>query len=138
MADVHDRKTRSYNMSRIKGKNTKTELLVRSYLHRQGFRFRIHVKDLPGKPDIVLPRYNTIILIHGCFWHGHKGCKDFVMPKTRTEWWTAKINRNRENDAKHRKALKKLGWKVIEVWECGLKRRTEKVLGKVVEGILGD
>jgi DNA mismatch endonuclease (patch repair protein) len=96
--DVHNKATRSYNMSRIRAKDTKAEMLVRRYLHAQGFRYRLHVKDLPGKPDIVLPKYKTVIFIHGCFWHGHEGCKNFVVPKTRTEWWMEKIGRNREND----------------------------------------
>src|SRR6266487_4753063 len=100
MADVHDKETRSYNMSRIKSRNTKPELLVRKFLHAHGFRYRLHVKDLPGKPDIVLPKYRTVIFIHGCFWHGHEGCKYFVVPKTRTEWWLTKINSNKANDAK--------------------------------------
>jgi DNA mismatch endonuclease (patch repair protein) len=86
MADVHDKATRSYNMSRIRAKNTKPELLVRKFLHAQGFRFRLHDKKLPGKPDIVLPKHKTVIFIHGCFWHGHKGCKYYVVPKTRTDW----------------------------------------------------
>lgn len=121
MADVHSKETRSYNMSRIKGKDTKPEMLVRRYLHAKGYRYRLHVKDMPGKPDIVLPKYRTVIFIHGCFWHGHKGCKYYVVPKTRTEWWLNKINRNIENDKKAIKTLKKEGWKVIALWECGLK-----------------
>jgi DNA mismatch endonuclease, patch repair protein len=121
MADVHDKATRSYNMSRIKGKDTKPEMLVRRFLHAQGFRYRLHVKNLPGKPDIVLPKYKTIIFIHGCFWHGHEGCKYYVVPKTRTEWWLNKINGNVENDKKATKALKKEGWKIITLWECDLK-----------------
>jgi DNA mismatch endonuclease (patch repair protein) len=121
MADVHDKKTRSYNMSQIKGKNTKPEMLVRKFLHANGFRYRLHVKDLPGKPDIVLPKYKTVIFVHGCFWHGHKDCKYFVVPKTRTEWWLTKINSNIANDTKASKALKKEGWKMIHLWECDLK-----------------
>ena len=121
MADVHDKATRSYNMSQIKAKNTKPEILVRKFLHAHGFRYRLHVKNLPGKPDIVLPKYKTAIFIHGCFWHGHKNCKYFVVPKTRTEWWLAKIDSNIANDAKALKALQKAGWKVIVVWTCNLK-----------------
>lgn len=121
MADVHNKETRSYNMSRIKGKNTKPEMLVRTFLHAQGFRYRIHAKNLPGKPDIVLPKYKTVIFVHGCFWHGHENCKYFVVPKTRTEWWLNKINGNVENDKKAFAALSNLGWKVIEIWECQLK-----------------
>ena len=121
MADVHDKATRSYNMSRIKGKDTKPEMIVRSFLHANGFRYRLHVKDLSGKPDIVLPKYRTVIFVHGCFWHGHEGCKYFKLPGTRTEWWREKIGRNKENDKKATKALHKSGWTVISIWECRLK-----------------
>jgi DNA mismatch endonuclease, patch repair protein len=121
MADVHDKKTRSYNMSQIKGKNTKPEMLVRKFLHANGFRYRLHVRNLPGKPDLVLPKYKTVIFVHGCFWHGHKDCKYFVVPKTRTEWWLTKINSNIANDTKASKALRKEGWKLIHLWECNLK-----------------
>lgn len=124
MADVHTKEQRSYNMSRIKGKNTKPEMLVRQFLFSQGYRYRLHVKNLPGKPDIVLPKYKTVIFIHGCFWHGHKGCRYFVIPKTRTEWWMDKINRNSELDQNAVKALKKSGYKVIIIWECNLKSKT--------------
>ena len=121
MADVHTKEIRSYNMSRIKGKNTKPEMLVRRFLHANGYRYKLHDKSLPGKPDIVLPKYKTVIFVHGCFWHGHKNCKYFVVPKTRTEWWLNKINGNIANDAKAAKALKKEGWKIIHLWECRLK-----------------
>ena len=94
-------------MSRIKGKNTKPEMLVRKFLHANGYRYRLHDKKLPGKPDIVLPKYKTVIFVHGCFWHGHKDCKYFVVPKTRTEWWLNKINGNIANDVKPLKALRK-------------------------------
>ena len=109
-------------MSQIRSGNTKPELLVRKFLHANGFRYKLHDKTLPGKPDIVLPRYKTIIFIHGCFWHGHTNCKYFVVPQTRTQWWLDKINRNKANDAKAVKALKKAGWKIITVWECKLKQ----------------
>src|SRR6478672_10099960 len=121
MADVHDKATRSFNMSRIKSKNTKPEILVRKFLHVQGFRFKLHDKKLPGKPDIILPKYKTVIFVHGCFWHGHKGCKYFVVPKTRTEWWLDKINANIANDKKKQTKLESEGWKVINIWECQLK-----------------
>jgi DNA mismatch endonuclease (patch repair protein) len=123
MADVHSKETRSYNMSQIKGKNTKPEILVRKFLFSKGFRFRIHDKKLPGKPDVVLPKYKTVIFIHGCFWHGHEGCKDFVVPKTRQDWWLTKINRNRANDEKALNILKELGWNIIVLWECELKTK---------------
>ena len=121
MADVHSKETRSYTMSQIKGRNTKPEMLVRKFLHAQGFRYKLHDKTLPGKPDIVLPKYKTVIFIHGCFWHGHEGCKYFVVPKTRTEWWLNKINGNIANDEKALKTLQQAGWKIITLWECELK-----------------
>ncbi len=124
MADVHTKAQRSYNMSRIRSKNTKPEMLVRSYLHKQGYRFRLHDKKLPGKPDIVLPKYKTVIFINGCFWHGHKNCKYFVVPKTRTKWWLEKINGNIERDKKVKRELKKLGWKVINIWQCYIRKQT--------------
>lgn len=129
MADVHDKETRSYNMSRIKGKDTKPELLVRKFLHANGYRYRLHLKDLPGKPDIVLPKYKTVIFVHGCFWHGHEGCKYFTIPKTKSEWWKNKIETNAANDTKAMKALKKDGWKIITIWTCELKpKKVEETL----------
>ncbi len=123
-------------MSRIKGKDTKPEMLVRKFLHAQGFRYKLHDKSLPGKPDIVLPKYKTVIFIHGCFWHGHTNCKYFTIPKTRTQWWINKINTNKTNDAKAVKALKKEGWKVIVIWECKLKpARMERVLTSLLKKI---
>ncbi len=119
--DVHEPEVRSYNMRQIKGKDTKPEMLVRKFLFSKGFRYRLHVKNLPGKPDIVLPKYKTVILVHGCFWHGHAGCKYYVVPKTRTEWWLHKINTNKRNDEKTIRLLKKNGWKIIVLWECELK-----------------
>ena len=132
MTDVHDKKTRSKNMAAIKGKNTKPEMLVRKFLHAQGFRYSLHKKNLPGKPDIVLPKYKTVIFVHGCFWHGHTNCKYFVVPKTRTKFWLNKISSNKANDEKAVKALKKDGWKIITVWECNLKPgKAEKTLQKI-------
>lgn len=130
MADVHKPEVRSHNMRQIKGKNTKPETLVRKFLHVNGFRYRLHDKKLPGKPDIVLPKYKTIIMVHGCFWHGHEGCKYFVIPKTRTQWWVDKINRNKEKDMESKTELQKKGWKIITVWECELKpdRMCEKLV----------
>jgi DNA mismatch endonuclease (patch repair protein) len=122
MADVHSKETRSYNMSRIRSKDTKPEMLVRRFLHKNGFRYRLHVKDLPGKPDIVLPKYKTVIFVNGCFWHGHEGCKYYVVPKTRMEWWLNKINGNIANDAIAENLLKSAGWRVINIWECELKK----------------
>lgn len=131
--DVHSRKQRSYNMSRIKGKNTKPELLVRKFLFAKGFRFRLHDKKLPGKPDIVLPKYKTVIFVNGCFWHGHKGCKYFVPPKTRAKWWTAKIKNTQIRDRKTKVELIKLGWRVINLWECEIKRKSDKLFIKLNE-----
>ena len=125
MTDVHTTVVRSYNMSRIRSKNTKPEMIVRKVLFANGFRFRLHDKKLPGKPDIVLKRYNTVIFIHGCFWHGHADCKYFLIPKTRTAWWLKKINRNKELDIVNGKKIKKLGWNLISIYECDLK--TEKL-----------
>lgn len=107
-------------MSRIRAKNTKPEVFVRSMLHRMGYRFRIHLNGLPGKPDIVLPKYHTAIFVHGCFWHGHEGCKDFAPPKTRTEWWLNKINGNKKRDTENITQLGRQGWQVIIIWECEL------------------
>ena len=121
MADVHDKSTRSFNMSRIRSKNTKPEILVRKFLFSQGFRFRIHAKTLPGKPDIVLPKYKTVIFIHGCFWHGHEDCKFFVIPKTRTKWWLKKINGNKQKDGENFLRLEAVGWNIKTIFECELK-----------------
>lgn len=122
MADVHDEKTRSYNMSQIRSKNTSPELLVRKFLFKAGLRYKLHDKSLPGKPDLVLPKYKTVIFINGCFWHGHEKCRLFVIPKTRTEWWLTKIRKNVDNDCKNEAILLSMGWNVITIWECQLKR----------------
>ena len=119
--DVHDKKTRSYNMSCIKGKNTKPEEIVRKYLFSQGFRYRKNDKRLPGTPDIVLPKYRTVIFVNGCFWHGHQGCRYFVVPKTNTEFWMNKIDANRVRDINKILELEAMGWRVIVIWECQLK-----------------
>lgn len=136
MADKHSKEVRSYNMSRIKGKNTKPEMLVRKYLHANGFRYRLHSKNLPGKPDIVLQKYKTVIFVNGCFWHGHSDCKYFIVPKTNTDFWMNKITGNITNDSKVIQALKKFGWKVIIVWECELKNnKVEKTLTTLIKNI---
>src|SRR5450759_2655423 len=113
MADVHNIQTRSYNMSQIKGKNTKPEIMIRKFLFAKGFRFILNDKKLPGKPDIVLTKYKTVIFVNGCFWHGHDECKYFVVPKTRTEWWISKIVQNKKSDSENYVRLTVLGWKVI-------------------------
>ena len=132
MVDVHDKKIRSYNMSRIRDRDTKPELLVRKYLFGKGFRYKLNDRLLPGKPDLVFPRYKTIIFIHGCFWHGHTGCKYFVNPKTRSKWWLDKINRNKQVDARNVRKLKSMGWRIIIVFECRLMpKKREKTLKKL-------
>ena len=108
-------------MSKIKSKDTKPELLVRKFLFANGYRYRLYDKKLAGKPDIVLPKYKTVVFVHGCFWHGHENCKYFVVPKTRTERWLEKINSNITNDKKHITALHQQGWKIITIWGCKLK-----------------
>ncbi len=133
MTDVHDTATRSYNMSQIKGKDTKPELIVRRFLFSHGFRYRLHDKKLPGKPDIVLPKYRTVIFVNGCFWHGHINCKYFVVPKTRTEWWLQKIYRNKQLDKDNLLKLQEKGWKTFSIFECelkgiNLKRSLNKIL----------
>lgn len=117
---MHDKETRSYNMSMIKGKNTKPELVVRKFLHANGFRYRLHVKDLPGKPDIVLPKYKTVIFVHGCFWHGHEGCIKSKLPTTKAQWWKQKISSNITRDMDVYDKLEQVGWNVITIWQCHL------------------
>ncbi|BFG70006.1 very short patch repair endonuclease [Sediminibacterium sp. KACHI17] len=137
MTDVHDKETRSYNMSQIKGRDTKPETVVRSYLHSQGLRFRLHNKKLPGKPDITLRKYQTVIFVNGCFWHGHKKCKYFVLPKTRTEWWKNKIVSTKKRDQKNLDKLKKNGWTPLVIWECELKpNKREENLKRTLINIL--
>ena len=110
-------------MSQIHSKDTKIEVKVRKWLFSQGFRYRKNVKNLPGKPDIVLPKYKTVIFVHGCFWHRHPGCKDTTTPKTRTEFWQTKFDRNVENDKKHQAELEALGYKVVILWECEIEKQ---------------
>jgi len=138
MVDVHSKEVRSYNMSRIKGKNTKPEMLVRRFLHKNGFRYRLHVKDLPGKPDIVLPKYKTVIFVHGCFWHGHEGCRYYVVPKTRTEWWLNKLNTNIQNGINSKELLEKSGWNVLTIWECELKGQSRETAFSSIHSFLAD
>lgn len=140
MADVHDKATRSYNMSRIRATDTKPEMLVRKFLHARGFRYRLHDKKLPGKPDLVFPKYKTVLFVNGCFWHGHQNCKYFVIPKTRTEWWQQKIKETAKRDRKNYKILKELGWNILIVWECELKsykknKTMEKIRRKIEEKV---
>ncbi len=133
MADVHDKKTRSYNMSRIRGKDTKPEMIVRKFLFAKGYRYRLHAKNLPGKPDIILPKYKTIIFIHGCFWHGHEGCKYYVIPKTRTEWWVEKIGKNKKKDKENYEKLAETDWRILTIFECELKgKKQEETLNSLL------
>lgn len=122
MADIKDKASRSRNMAAIRSKNTKPEEIVRKFLFSRGFRYRKNDNRLPGKPDIVLPKYKTVVFINGCFWHGHKGCKYYVIPKTNTEFWANKIQNNKSRDILIRSELEEQNWKVITVWECELKR----------------
>ena len=118
MTDRLTREHRSWNMSRIRAKDTQPEKLVRSTLHRAGYRFRLHRRDLPGRPDIVLPKYRTVVFVHGCFWHRHPGCRFAYTPKSRVAFWNEKFRRNVERDCRNVRALRALGWRVITVWEC--------------------
>jgi DNA mismatch endonuclease (patch repair protein) len=122
MADVHSKEQRSRNMAAIKGKNTKPEIWLRKRLHACGFRYRLNVKELPGKPDIVLPKYRVAIFVHGCFWHMHP-CHQFRLPATRTEWWEKKLTLNRERDLNAQAKLRASGWRVLLIWECAMKGR---------------
>ena len=132
MADIVDRETRSQMMSGIRGKNTKPELLVRKYLHAQGFRFRLHVKKLPGKPDLVFPKYKTVVFVHGCFWHGHN-CQLFKWPTTNVKFWKSKILGNRVRFDAQKKLLESNGWKVLVVYECALKGKISKQIGSSLD-----
>jgi DNA mismatch endonuclease (patch repair protein) len=122
---------RSWNMSRIRGENTRPELAVRSMLHRLGYRFRIADKTLPGKPDIVLPRYRAVVFVHGCFWHRHPGCKYAYMPKSKREFWSQKFEGNVLRDKNNLSLIKKAGWLPIVVWECEIKHDATATLGSV-------
>ncbi|PZF73938.1 very short patch repair endonuclease [Taibaiella soli] len=125
MSDIYSQEKRSQIMGNISGKDTHPEVLVRKYLFAHGFRYRKNVKELPGKPDIVLSKFKTIILVHGCFWHGHT-CKGGRLPKTRTEFWREKILKNKERDIKNKKDLQSLGWRVIVIWQCELSSATKR------------
>tara|TARA_B100001059_G_scaffold236760_1_gene289982 strand:+ start:117264 stop:117692 length:429 start_codon:yes stop_codon:yes gene_type:complete len=120
LVDVHDKETRSKNMAAIRNKNTRPELMLRKQLHAAGFRYRLNVKEMPGKPDIVLPKYKTVIFVHGCFWHLHN-CLLFKWPSTRAEWWKVKLMTNRQRDLEAQDKLMELGWRVLVVWECEIK-----------------
>lgn len=137
MADVMTPKQRSRCMAAVKGKDTKPEMIVRKYLFSCGMRFRVQVRKLPGTPDIVLPKYKTVIFVNGCFWHGHEDCKYFRLPKSNVEFWKEKIKRNIERDRESMQALLDLGWKIIRVWECELRNKAnrENTLNKIYKSI---
>lgn len=118
MADIVDAATRSRMMSGIRSRNTKPEKLVRSFLHRQGFRFRLHVRELPGKPDIVLPRYRAVVFVHGCFWHRHENCRHTTIPKSNTAFWLEKFANNVMHDISVKQQLEVAGWRVLTIWSC--------------------
>ncbi len=136
MADVHTPEVRSYNMSQIKGKDTKPEEIVRKYLFSKGFRYRKNVASLPGKPDIVLRKYKTCILVNGCFWHMHEGCRYFVWPKNNADFWKKKIDGNVERDKNNIEKLQTAGWQVVVVWECQLKKDQRKETLEAIENII--
>lgn len=137
MADVMTPEQRSRCMAAVKGKDTKPEMIVRKYLFSRGMRFRVQVRKLPGTPDIVLPKYKTVIFVNGCFWHGHEDCKYFRLPKSNIEFWKEKIERNIERDRESMQALLDLGWKIIRVWECELRNKAnrENTLNKIYKSI---
>jgi DNA mismatch endonuclease (patch repair protein) len=135
MPDIVSKEVRSRMMSGIRGKDTAPEMLVRRYMHRAGLRYRLHVKVLPGRPDIVVQRHRTVVFVHGCFWHCHQGCKDAAQPKTRPEFWMAKLDGNVARDARDQRLLVDLGWRVLTVWEC---ETTPDRLDRLVREIRSD
>lgn len=137
MSDSITPEHRSWNMRQIRGKDTKIEIKVRKYLFSKGFRFRKNDKRYPGKPDVVLPKYHTVIFVNGCFWHQHKGCKNATIPKTRTEFWINKLSKNVENDVRNEQLLKESGWSVITVWECELEENFEGRMDRLIREIKG-
>ncbi len=137
MSDIFSKTKRSDIMSKISGKETKPEVLVRKYLFAQGFRYRKNVKDLPGKPDIVLPKYKTVVFVNGCFWHGHKNCKRSTLPTSNTQFWKEKISKNILRDSENVQKLMNMGYKVLTVWQCELTAKTrEKRLNKLIKHII--
>jgi DNA mismatch endonuclease (patch repair protein) len=137
MVDVHTPAQRSFNMSRIKGRDTKPEILVRSLLHRAGFRFRKNLSKLAGKPDLVLPKYNTAIFVHGCYWHRHCGCRYATVPSTNAEFWLEKFRGTVVRDDANQRSLTDVGWRVLTVWECELKHNAVNTLEKLIGELRG-
>ena len=138
MVDSLTNERRSWNMSRIRGRNTGPELRLRSLLHRVGFRFRLHAKQLPGSPDIVLPKHRTAVFVHGCFWHRHSGCRNATVPSTRRDFWQEKFDSNVSRDERNKAALEAAGWTVLTVWECELKADAEGVVRRLADKLRGD
>lgn len=138
IVDIYSEQKRSEIMSKIRGKETKPEIIVRKFLFSKGFRYRINDARYPGKPDIVLPKYHTVIFVHGCFWHGHENCKASKLPQTNSDFWEEKIGRNVERDRDNIEALKSMGWKVIVVWDCEIKakKNREERLKSLVDEIV--
>ena len=130
--DIWSQEKRSQVMSKIRSKNTKPELLLRSLLHQAGYRFRVYRKDLPGKPDLALAKYRTVIFVHGCFWHYHDECNEGRVPDTNSKFWREKLSKTVARDKKHQKKLRDMGWKVVVVWECEIEKQTERTLKRVV------
>ncbi len=135
MSDSISPEHRSWNMSQIHGKDTSIEVKVRKYLFSQGFRFRKNVKNMPGKPDIVLPKYKSVVFIQGCFWHRHEGCKRATFPKSNTEYWQKKFDRNTANDRHHNEELRNMGWNVITIWECEINNNYSETVKLLVDRI---
>ena len=135
MSDTISPEHRSWNMSRIRNKDTKIEVLVRKYIFSRGYRFRKNDKRYPGKPDVVLPKYHVVIFVNGCFWHQHPGCKNATMPKSNTEFWKEKLGKNVTNDSKNIEKLSSMGWKVITLWECELEKDFEACMEKLIDEI---
>ena len=133
MTDVHTPEQRRFNMGQIKHKDTRPELVVRKFLHSKGFRYRLNVKSLQGKPDIVMKKYNVVIFVNGCFWHGHEDCRFYKEPKTNTEWWKKKIQNNIIRDRRNRLKLMETGWNVLTIWECDLRKRPEIKLNNLIQ-----
>jgi DNA mismatch endonuclease (patch repair protein) len=138
MPDIVSPETRSRMMAGIRDKNTKPEMVLRKALHGDGFRYRLHDKTLPGKPDLVFPRYDAVVLVHGCFWHGHAGCKYFKIPATRRDFWLAKINANAARDTRDLAALEACGWRVAAVWECSTRHAPELVVEELKRWLAGN
>lgn len=139
--DRINREKRSWNMSRIKGRNTKPEIFLRKQLYARGIRYRLHKKDLPGRPDLVLSKFRAVVFVHGCFWHLHEGCRNSKIPSTRKVFWKKKLEGNRDRDVANRKALLEMGWRVLTVWECSLhafRHDPSPFIDQVIEWLAGN